>query len=122
RRFGSPVDATPVVHDLEAERAGLEPHDDGGACTPRVLQRVGQGLLHDAVRGEVDAPRDGGTRALVRDVHRQAGVADLAYEPVELAQAGRRGVTRPGGDADVRRLAEDTEHAADLRERRAADL
>ena len=57
------VDAATVVGDLEPDRAGLVvDHRRWRSRRARVLQHVRQRLLHDAVRGEVDAGRHVGAR------------------------------------------------------------
>ena len=79
-----------VVGDLELERVGPVAHADRGVRAPRVLERVGQGFLHDPVRGKLDA--DGQLTALAVDLelHRQAGLADLRHEGGQVGQGGLR--------------------------------
>jgi hypothetical protein len=60
-----------------------------------VLERVGQGLLHDPVCGQLDA--DGQLAALAVDgeLHRQTGLPDLRHERRQVGQRRLRG-ERPG--------------------------
>ena len=92
---GAAVDAPPVVDDLEAERAGLVAHERPSPCAgPGVLHHVGQRLLHDAVRGEVDAARQLDAVAVVRHVDRHARAVELARPAGRGRRARARARTR----------------------------
>jgi hypothetical protein len=89
-------------------------------CCPRgpgVAERVRQRLLHDPVRGEVDARRQLDRIALDAVLDRQARVADLLDEPAERRHPRLR---RERGQ--LVRAAEHPEQAAHLGERGAAGL
>ena len=55
----------------------------------RVTHHVGERLLHDAVRGDVDGRRHVVEVGVEPEVHGQARVARLLHQPVELANARR---------------------------------
>ena len=82
--------ADAVVCDLELHESVDIPDYDVGVRALRVLERVRQPLLDDAVRREVDAGRE--VRALALDVqgHGQARLLDLRDQPVEVLQPGLR--------------------------------
>ena len=83
----------------------------------RVLHRVRQAFLDEAVGGEVDAGRQLGRVALDLDVDREAGLARLLDEPVEVLEARLR---RERGR--LLRPAEDADEPAHLGERLASGL
>ena len=85
------ADAGPVIDDLEPHGvAVIGDHDRGVAGTVRVSQRVGQPLLKQPVRREVDAAGQLTGVAGDRDRHRQPGRAELLGQPVDLTESGRR--------------------------------
>ena len=120
--LGAAVDAPAVVGDLEAERTRLVAHDAPSPCAgPGVLQHVGERLLHDPVRGEVDAARQlHPRRRRTTTSTGTPGAVELADEPVELGEPGR-GRVRGRAALGLVGLAQHAEHAADLGQRRAAD-
>ena len=80
----------------------------------RVLERVGQRLLHDPVGGEVDAGRQQPRLALDRKLDGQTDLTHLIDERLELAEAGLRPECGFGVGA-----AQQAEHAPKLAERLA---
>ncbi len=110
--------AATVVADLELELARPVAHHDLGARRPGVLERVGEALLHDPVGREVDPGRQRPRLALHPDAHGEPGLAHLAGE---LVEAGQAGLGRQGGPL-VGHLAQDAEHAAQLRQGAAPGL
>jgi hypothetical protein len=80
-----------VIEDLDAELVGSAADLDPGArARPGVLERVGQSFLDDAIGGEVDALWQLVRFTFDRQLHRQAGLAHLVDEAVDLAEAGLR--------------------------------
>ena len=55
-----------------------------------MLQRVRERLLHDPVRGQVDAGRQRSGLPLDRDGHRQTCVAHSLHQMIEVLHAGSR--------------------------------
>ena len=83
----------------------------------RVLERVGQAFLDDAIGGEVDRPREREGLAVDVQPDGKAGAADLLQQRVEAVEA------RLGRELDVVAVAAHrAEQAAHLGERRAAGL
>ena len=82
-----------------------------------MLERIRQGLLHDAIRREVDRGREPDGLALDVQAHGQAGPLDLCRERVEALEARLR------GQLGVRALtAHGAEEPSHLGEGRAARL
>ena len=82
-----------------------------------MLKGVRQAFLHEPVGGQVNAGRELNRLALDPQLDRQAGLARLLDQPLDLLQAGLRGergrLLGPSQDAD---------HAAHLGERLAPGL
>ncbi len=85
----------------------------------RVLEGVGQRLLHDPVHGHIDSLRQPRGLAVDDFFDRQPGVAGLFDERIEAIQARRDAAFRPV----VRLFAQDAEHPIHVGQRApAADL
>ena len=80
----------PVVADLELQLVGPVADGDLGDTRARVLERVGQALLDDSIRGEVDRPRQREGLAVDVEPDRQAGAPDLFHQRIETVEAGLR--------------------------------
>src|SRR5690348_3785425 len=72
--------AATVVADLDVEAARLVAQPHLGTRGPGVLERVGQALLDDAVRAQVDPGGQRGALALDRQLDGKAGPLDLLDE------------------------------------------
>ena len=100
RRSGLATQAAPVVLHLDVEPVRARSAPARRAATGMgVPQRVGEALLRDPVRREVDA-RDSAATGSPSTRRRtcMSPEPDLAHQPVELAEAGLRGQatrTRP---------------------------
>ena len=103
--------ADAVVAYLDAQLVGPVADGHVGPARARVLERVRQALLDDAVRGEVDRAREREALALDVQVDGQAGAADLVHQRVEAVEprlGGELGVVavarawRRGGGASRR--------------------
>ncbi len=106
-----------VVAHLDPQLLGRVAEGHLGGARVRVLERVGQPLLDDAVRGEVDRARERERLALDVEPDGQAGSADLVRERLEPVEPGLR------RELDlVPVLAHGLEEAAHLDERGAAGL
>src|SRR6266508_185781 len=109
--------AAAVVVHLHGQVGVAVGDADGGARRAGVPGDVGEGLLHDAEGGQVDA---GGQRpwlALDPGAHRQAGGRRAGDQVVQAGQPGRRRPRRRLVD-----LAQHVEHGAQLAERLVAGL
>ena len=80
----------------------------------RMPDRVGERLLHDAVRGEVDACRKVGRDAVDRQLDAQPGVASMGDERIQITQRRLRGELGRG-------VAQHADQPAHLAERLATD-
>lgn len=89
---------------------GAVPHADRGRAPGRVLERVGQALLHHPVGGEPDGVGQVAPSTLLRPLHRLAGPAGLVDEVAHAAE-DRRPLRRG-------RLARGLEHAQQVPELR----
>ena len=92
-----------VVAHLDPQLVGLVADGHVGVAGVRVLERVRQALLDDAIRGEVDRPRERDGLALDVQPHGQAGAADLVEQRVEAVEA--RAGARARGSSPSRRIA-----------------
>jgi hypothetical protein len=82
-----------------------------------VLERVGQGLLHDPVSGKLDADGQLAALAVDAELHRQPGLADLRHE---RRQVGQRRLRR---ERSGRRVGpQHADQPPHLGQRAAADL
>ena len=120
RREPAPCGAAAVVGDLDLDGVALVADDDLRARAGGVLGRVGERLLDDPVRGEVDAAGERGRLALDPQLDRLAGVAGARGERVDVREARRRGrvgVRRADEPAELgQRLARDRpDQRGDLR-------
>ncbi|MCO5614894.1 hypothetical protein L7F22_069179 [Adiantum nelumboides] len=77
-----------VVVDGQVQRVVAEPQGDHRATGPGVPTRVGQRLLHDPVRRQVDPGRQRPRGPLGAAAHRQPRGAHLVEQRVEPVQAG----------------------------------
>ncbi len=103
-----PVDAASVVGDPRAAAQSVGSPRRRRLAWPGVLEHVGQRLLDDAIRGEVDA---GGTRG--RSSWRRAddtGPVEFGNEPLEVRRESGPGCSR----RVPRHLTEHSEHVANL--------
>src|SRR6266508_297691 len=117
-RPGQDGDTAPVVEDLDVDPvvAGVEPHLGPGAGS-RVLERVGQRLLDDAVRGDVHAGREIDLRTFHGERDVQPRRPQLVDEPRNVRETGL-GTQR----LDVGLWSEHPEQMAQLVERLASGL
>ena len=109
--------ARPVVAHLEPQLAG--PVLDGhiGPASAGVLEGVGESLLHDAVRREVDGARKGGRLAVHVEPYVEPRGANVCRQGLQVLQPGT------GRELEqVVALPQRTQHPAHLSERRAARL
>src|SRR5207249_2272804 len=79
-----------VVANLDLELVGLVMDGDVCVARVRVLERVGQALLHDSIGREVDRPRKRESLTLDVQSYRKAGAADLVEQGVEVLEARLR--------------------------------
>ena len=79
--------ALAVVADLDLQLVGPVADGHVRVAGARVLERVGQALLHDPIGGEVDRAREREGLAVDVQPHGKPGAADL----VQRASRGRRG-------------------------------
>ncbi len=131
RPFGHAGDAVPaapvgidrrrraptVVDDLDPHRIGFVA--DGHRrrrVHARVAHHVGQRLLHDAVRGEVDRRRNGRRSGVAVDGDGDAGVAGVLDQRVDLVEPWRR------RQRDLVVVAQHTDGRPQLVERLLAEL
>ena len=109
--------ALAVVADLDLDMVGPVADGDVGLAGMRVLERVGEPLLHDPIGGEVDRAREREGLALHVKLDWEAGAAELVEQRVEAVEA------RLGAERDaVAFAAHRAEQAAHLRQCRAAGL
>src|SRR5215218_7440171 len=88
-RPGQDRATAPVVEHLDVDPAGVgvEPHLGPGAG-PGVLERVGQRLLDDAVRGQVHPSRELNLRPVHRERDVQPRLSELVDEPWNVGETG----------------------------------
>jgi hypothetical protein len=79
-----------AVDDHDGQVGRLEDHGDAALLRPGVLDHVGDGLLDDAERGQVDLRRQRTPLAAPLDVHPDAGVPHVHHEPVDILEPGER--------------------------------
>ena len=91
-----PVDGMRVrgdaVGDLDLEHLGGPAQDDPRAPAAAVLERVGQALLHEAERGQVDTGRQRPGEPLDAQLDVEPRVARAGDERAEAIERGLRGV------------------------------
>src|SRR3954447_7404744 len=104
-----PLARAALVGHVDVERARVIPEADARTCTARVLERVRQRLLDDAIPGQLDTGVEPSLRTLDRQFDGQTGRPDLFDQLPEALETGKR---RPGLLAAGRRVAEDPEHPA----------
>ena len=121
---GEPVSGVVARRRPRAVVAHLDPHLVGRVADRHVrvagagvLERVGQTLLDDPVRGEVDRARQPAGLTLDVELHGQARSADLVQQRLDPVEAGLGRQVDPFAV-----LAQRAEQVAHLRERRAARL
>jgi len=83
-----------------------------------VLEHIGERLLHDAVRGQLDARREGALCSLDAHLHADTCVPHLVDERVELHEARLRCQRRVAGSF----VFEDAHHTAEVGHRLAPGL
>ena len=107
----------PAVVDHLHRDAGIGVVDvDRGSRRAGVLDHVGERLLHDAVRREIDAGRHVGPVPVDRELDVDAGARHVGHQPVEVCEP--RGGDEGGRLVAVGR-AQDAEEPAHLPQRRA---
>src|SRR6185436_332074 len=79
-----------VVADLEPEVRGAVVHVDLRVLRPGVLEGVGEALLHDPVRREVETGRERDRFTVASYLHGQAGRPYVGHERVEVVEPGVR--------------------------------
>ena len=113
-RWRFAVRSLPVVRYLDLDVAVVVAHVHLGVRRGRVIDRVRQALLHEAVRRQVDAGWERYRLSLDLEVHREAGLASVGDERVDPAQARLWRQHRP-----TVRIPERADHPPHLRERLA---
>jgi hypothetical protein len=114
RAFGN---ASTVVYYLNLQVLGPVSHCHRGVRGARVLEAIGQRLLHYAVRRELHAGREFHPVAFEDHIDTHARFGDVGRETFELRQSGlraRRSILRAGGRP------ENAKHALHLEERFAS--
>ena len=109
--------AAAVVEHLEVDRVGAVGDRDPGPRRARVLERVGERLLDDPVRRQVEARGKVGRLALDGQLDGQAGGAHGLGKVIEACEAGLR-----REQVAVVGLAHHPEHPVHLGERAAPRL
>src|SRR3954470_7830434 len=99
-----------VVDDLHFDLVGPVAQVHVGARRPRVLERVRQRFLHDAIRRDVDRGRQRALLALDADLDGKLGVAHARRQARKLGQAGLLGQL-----VAIAGLAQEPEQAVQLR-------
>jgi hypothetical protein len=78
-----------VVEHLDGDAVGVAAQAHLSPCPrPAVLERVGQRLLDDPVRGQLHPGRERAPQAVHREGDVQAGRADLVDERGDVGEAG----------------------------------